>query len=824
MKRSQATDKNEEFSIGKVEPRQIIDEVHESYLDYAMSVIVQRALPDVRDGLKPVQRRILYAMWDLGLKASAKFRKSATVVGEVLGKYHPHGDQAVYDALVRMAQDFSMRYPLVSGQGNFGSMDGDSAAAMRYTEVKLAHLAEESLFDIDKETIPFIDNYDGSHKEPSVLPAKVPNLLLNGTLGIAVGMATSIPPHNLKEICSAIVALIENPDATIDDLLEHVKGPDFPTGGIIYNWNDIRQAYSTGRGGIIVRGKADIEEEKGNYTIIISEIPYQVNKATLIEKIAMLVKEKKIEGIKDLRDESDQDGVRVVVELKKDAYPQKILNQLFKFTQLQETFHLNTLALIDGLQPRVLTLKMILEEYVKHRQVIVRKRSEYDLKKAKERAHILEGLSIALIHIDAIIKTIKQSEDRDDAKNNLIKKFKLSDLQSIAILEMRLAQLANLERIKVEQELEEKKKLIAELEAMLNSPKKILGVIRDEVEDLSKRYGDERRTTLVKGALGEFSQEDLIPNEKTIIMLTRDGYLKRIPPDTFKTQSRGGKGVIGLTTKEEDSVEFLLSTTTHSDLLFFTTKGKVFQLKAYDVPVASRVAKGQSVANFLQTAQGESISALLPLDTLVSQKYLVMVTNNGVIKKVAIEDLAKVRRSGLIAITLHDDDELKWVKPTTGKDEMMLVSRMGQAIHFKEELVRAMGRGAAGVKGMELEKDDKIVGMEVIRSGVQAHALVVSENGYAKRTSIKEYKIQGRGGKGIKTMEVTKKTGELVGMIVLDVQGKEEGPADLLVISSGGQVIRLPIKSISVLGRATQGVRVMRFKEENDKVSSITVI
>jgi len=620
-----------------IEPREIVQEMRESYLDYAMSVIVARALPDVRDGLKPVHRRILYAMWDIGLKPSAKFRKSATVVGEVLGKYHPHGDAAVYDSMVRLAQDFSMRYPLVHGQGNFGSMDGDSAAAMRYTEAKLDSISEQMLSDLDKDTVNFIPNYDGSQKEPLVLPAKLPNLLLNGSLGIAVGMATSIPPHNLSEVIDGICHLIDHPTADLDALMTHIKGPDFPTGASIFNLQDIKQAYATGKGSIVMRADTEILEVKNGFQIIISSVPYQVNKSALIERMAELVKDKKIEGIKDIRDESAKGEVRVVIELKKDTYPKKILNQLYKQTALQGSFHVNMLALVDGIQPRVLTLKMILEEYIKHQQEIITRRTKFDLDKAKARAHILEGLMLALNKIDAVIKTIKESKDREQAKLNLMHKFKLSELQAIAILEMRLQQLANLERLKIENELKEKLALIKELESILKSPQKILSIIKNELKTIKEKFGDERRTKIFKNAVDKFSQEDLIPDESVIVLITKDGYIKRLPPDTFKTQARGGKGVAGVTTKEEDTVESLFATTTHKDLLFFTTRGRVFQLKAYEIPVASRTSKGQAVVNFLQLAPGEKVSSVLSLADLNNYKFLVMSTRNGTIKKVALE-------------------------------------------------------------------------------------------------------------------------------------------------------------------------------------------
>ena len=813
------------FDLGNVSDRSIVTEVQESYLDYAMSVIISRALPDVRDGLKPVHRRILYAMWDVGLRATGRFRKSAFVVGETMAKYHPHGDSAIYDTMARMAQEFSLRYPMVHGQGNFGSIDGDSPAAMRYTEAKLSKVAEELLYDIDRETVDFMPNYDGVHKEPRVLPGKFPFLLCNGTLGIAVGMATSIPPHNLSEICDATAHLIDNPDCTIEDLMEFVKGPDFPTGGTAYNVRDIATAYSTGRGGIVVRAKADIEEMKGDlYRIIVTEIPYMVNKATLIEKIAELVQDKKIDGIKDLRDESNKDGIRMVIELKRDAYPKKVLNRLYQMTQLQETFHVNMLAIVDGIQPRVLTLKSILEEYVKHRQSVVRRRTEFDLRKARAREHILEGLHIALLHIDEIIKTIKASADRDAARGALMKKFKLSEIQANAILEMRLQSLANLERLKVEMDLKETQALIKALEAVLSSAKKILSIVKDEVTELKTKFGDERRTAIVKSGAKEFTTEDLIPNEDTVVIITRDGYIKRMPPDTFKTQSRGGKGVIGLTTKEEDVVDMLFSTTTHADVMFFTTRGRAFQLKTYDVPVASRTSKGQALVNFLQLSPGEKVSATLPMEDMKDFKYFVMSTQQGTMKKTEISEFTNVRRSGLIALKIHSGDTLSWVRPSTGKDDITIVTEQGQSIRFNEKNLRGMGRNAAGVRGIKLHKGDAVIGMDVVSTSLVEKGVLeiftVAENGLGKRTKIKEYKVQGRGGSGIKTMEVTKKTGRVVAAMV--VNATQEG--DVMIVSVNGQIIRLPFGSIPTIGRATQGVRVMRFKEEGDKVANVTMI
>jgi DNA gyrase subunit A len=810
---------------GTVEEQPIVEEMSKSYLDYAMSVIVSRALPDVRDGLKPVHRRILYAMWSVGLRASGKFRKSATVVGEVLGKYHPHGDSAVYDSMVRLAQDFSMRYPLVRGQGNFGSMDGDHAAAMRYTEAKLSAISEEMLFDIEKDTIDFIPNFDGSHKEPRVLPAKLPNLLLNGTMGIAVGMATNIPPHNLRELAGAIDHLIQNPEASVEDLMQFVKGPDFPTGGIIYDQKEILTAYATGKGGVVLRGVAEITEMKsGGFQIIISEIPYQVNKADLVEKIADLVKDKKLDGIKALRDESDKDGVRIVIELKKDSYPKKILNSLYKNTNLQTTFHFNMLALVDGIQPRILTLKMILEEYIKHREEVVRRRTLFDLNKAKDRAHILEGLMIALKNIDEVIKTIKASKDKEVARLNLIKKFKLSEKQAVAILEMRLQNLANLEQQKIDDELKEKTKLIKELEAILKSVVRMRAIVKDELLALTEKYGDERKTQVVVHGVKDFSVEDLVPNEETVVLMTRDGYIKRLEPDTFKVQARGGKGVMGLTTKEEDTVQFMFTSMTHNDILFFTTKGRVFQLKVYEIPQTSRIAKGTPVVNFLQLLGDEQVASILPLDKAVFSKYLFFATEKGLVKKVELEAFKNVRRSGLIAIKINNDDKLIWVKPTSGSDHVQLVSSQGQAIRFQEDDVREMGRGAAGVHGIRLHKDDSVIGMGIAKTDKERkrhyQILTIMANGYGKRTDFSAYKVQGRGGSGIKTAKVTDKTGAITNAFLVNADSMED--KDLIVISEKGQVIRTPFKSVSVLGRDTQGVRVMRFKEEGDSVVGVT--
>ena len=810
---------------GSVLVQPIVDEMRQSYLDYAMSVIVSRALPDVRDGLKPVHRRILYAMWSLGLRSSSKFRKSATVVGEVLGKYHPHGDSAVYDAMTRLAQDFSMRYPLVKGQGNFGSVDGDRPAAMRYTEAKLSAIAEEMLIDLDKDTVGMIPNFDGSLTEPQILPAKIPNLLLSGCMGIAVGMATNIPPHNLREVVAAILKLIDHPEATIEELMECIKGPDFPTGGLIYNQEDILRAYTTGHGGIVMRGRAEIvDNSAGNSQIIISEIPYQVNKAILVEKIADLVKDKKIEGVKDLRDESDKDGIRIVLDLRRDSYPKKILNVLYKHTSLQETFNVNMLALVDGLQPRILNLKTILEEFIKHRQEIIRRRTIYDLNKAKERAHILEGLIMALARIDEVIATIKASKDKDQARVNLMKQFKLSERQAIAILEMKLQTLANLERLKVETELKEKLKIITELEQILASDTLVFNIIKQECQDIAEKYGDDRRTTIVNQSITNFKAEDLIPNEEVMVIMTRDGYIKRLPGNTFKVQGRGGKGVLGLTTKEADTVQFLFTTMTHGDLLFFTSRGRVFELKAYELPLASRTSKGQAIVNFLQLANDEQVTAILPLDKMGDKEFLFFATRKGLIKRVSINAFANVRRTGLLAIKLKPDDQLIWVKPTTGNDQIQMITAAGQAVRFKETDVRDMGRAASGVIGMRLKKGDRVVGMGVIKTDPEKikdyQVLSVTAYGYGKRTNLSQYKIQNRGGFGIKTAKLTKKTGEIVNSFI--VNKKTMADKDLIVMSINGQVIRIPFSSVKVSGRATQGVHLMRFKEDNDQVVGIT--
>ena len=803
--------------IGYIKARDINDEMRESYLDYAMSVIVARALPDVRDGLKPVHRRVLYAMDKLGLRSGSRYRKSATVVGEVLGKYHPHGDVAVYDSMVRLAQSWTMRYQLVDGQGNFGSMDGDSAAAMRYTEAKLAKISEEMLADIDKDTVDFVPNYDGSQKEPQVLPAKVPNLLLNGQIGIAVGMATAIPPHNLGELVDATIELIDNPDVTVEDLMEHVKGPDFPTGGIIYNIDEIKAAYSTGRGKIVMRGVAVIEEGKrDDFKIVISELPYQVNKASFIEKIADLVKEKKILGISDLRDESDRKGVRVVVDIKRDAHPNKILNQLFKMTQLQGAFHVNMIALVDGIQPKVLSLKKVLEEFIKHRFTVVTRRTEFELAKAKARAHILEGLLIALKNINEVIEKIKKSKDKEVAKVNLIQQFKLTEIQAQAILDMRLQTLAGLERQKIQDEYDELQKLIAKLEDLLSHPKKIYSIIKDELAEIKDKYGDERRTKVVHTGIGDFSDKDLIPNEEVIVTMTKGNYIKKIPVTTYRVQHRGGKGVVGMKTKEEDLVTHMIFTKNHDNILFFTNKGRVFQTPAYELPSASRIAKGQPIVNVLQLAPEETVTAIINVPDEKEGKYLMMATKKGTVKKTPLENFLNIRKTGIIAIGLDKKDELKWVKMTDGASDIILATKNSLAIRFNEKDVRPMGRAARGVRGIRLKSDDEVVGMDPIVPG--GELLVVMENGYGKRTKLEQFTSHRRGGVGIKAGVVTKKTGKTVDVrVIVDDKG------DLVIVSAQGVIIRTPLDKVSKIGRATQGVRIMKL-DDSDKVASVACI
>jgi len=833
MAKDKSEAKKTNTNIGTLKPREITEEMKESYLDYAMSVIVARALPDVRDGLKPVHRRILYTMLEEGLRHNAKFRKSATVVGSCLGRYHPHGDMAVYDSLVRMAQDFSLRYPLIKGQGNFGSIDGDPPAAQRYTECRLSKIGEETLKDIEKGTVDFIPNYDGTRKEPTVLPSPTPQLLLNGSLGIAVGMATNIPTHNLSEVCDAAVYLIDHPKTTTEELFQFVKGPDFPTGGIIYDQKQIIQAYSQGNGPIVTRGKAEVmeQEKTGRTRIIISEIPFQVSKSSLVEQFANLVQDKKIEGIKDIRDESDKDGMRIVIDLQKDAHPQKILNRLYKFSDLQKTFHLNMLALVDGIQPRVLNLAEMLEYFLLHRKEVVTKRTKYDLERFKERAHILEGLDKCLSNIDAVIKTIKNSANREEAEKNLIKRFRLTKIQANAILETKLSALAKLERKKIEEELKEIRAKIKELTAILNSPQRIKEVIKKEIKEIKDNFGDERKTKVHVQKLGEIAEEDLIPQEETVLTLTQGGYIKRIDPKTYKLQKRGGKGILGMKTLQDDIVEHFLSAQTHDSLLFFTDLGKAFQTKVYEIPEGTRVAKGRGLLNFLEISTEEKVLSLLALgkeDEAMGTKYLLMVTKDGIIKKTALEEFENVRKSGLIAINLKKGDILRNVRKTTGQDEIILVTKNGLAIRFKEKDLRPMGRSAAGIRGIRLKKGDEVIGADVIRVSkptdsakqkekIKNYLLVVSENGYGKRTDLDEYRLQGRGGTGIKTVQMTPKTGKLVASRVLT---DEE---DLIVISQRGQVIRTEISQISKLSRSTQGVRLMRL-EEGDKIASAACI
>lgn len=793
------------------------DVMEDNYLRYSMSVIVARALPDVRDGLKPVHRRILYTMLEEGIHPGGKYRKSANVTGTVMARYHPHGNVAIYDAMVRLAQDWNMRYPLVDGQGNFGSMDGDPPAAERYTEARMARTAEELLNDIEKETVDFRDTYDGERKEPSVLPAKLPNLLLNGQVGIAVGMATNIPPHNLNEIVDATVHLIDNPDATLDDLTQFVKGPDFPTGGVVYGKESIRTAFATGRGGVVVRGVASIEETKtGQQQIIISEIPYGVNKAGLLEKIADLYKEKKISGIRDLRDETARGTVRVVIDLKKDAYPKKLLNQLYKLTPLQLSIHYNMLALIDGIQPRVLGLQDILSEYIKHRQVVVRRRTEFELKQAKARAHVLEGLKIALDHIDEVIKTIRASQTQEDAQANLIKKFKLSVIQAQAILAMQLRRLAGLERKKVEDELAGLIKLIGKLEVILASEQEILKIIKTELAELKEQFGDERRTKIVASELGKLSDEDLVPDEQVVVTLTSANYIKRTSIADYKRQGRGGKGRRGMATREEDVIEHVVNASTHDFLLFFTNKGRVFRIKTYEVPAVGLNAKGVAIVNLLQLQPEEIVSSVINVSKQSAGGNLLMCTVRGVVKKTPFEQYQNVRTSGLIAINLDKGDELKWIRMTTGEDEVIISTSQGQAIRFHEKDARPMGRVSRGVRGIRLRAGDQVIGMDIVDD--ESYIFVISEFGYGKRTKVSQFTAHKRGGVGIRSAVVNKKTGPLIGVKTL--VGKDQ---EVIIISTGGQTIRLGLKNIPALGRATQGVRIMRLNA-GDSVASLALV
>lgn len=825
------------MNIGKIQPVEITAEMKRSYLDYAMSVIVARALPDVRDGLKPVHRRILYAMHEMSLTHSAKYSKSAKIVGEVMGKYHPHGDMPIYDALVRLAQDFSMRYPLVDGQGNFGSMDGDPPAAMRYTEARLAAITAEMLYDLDKETVNYTPNFDATLKEPLYLPAKLPNLLLMGSEGIAVGMATKIPPHNLGEVVNAVCYMIEKarvpkegkvsnvPKAfdtsniTIDELLEFVKGPDFPTYGAIYDISEIKNVYLTGRGRIIIRGKAEIEDIGGGKSaIIITELPYQVNKAQLVARIADLAKEKKVEGISDLRDESDRHGIRVVVELKRDATPKKILNNLFKHTALQTIFPANIVALVDG-TPQTLNLKSILEEYLKHRFSVIYKRSEFELKQSKARLHILEGLKIAVDNIDAVIKTIRASKTQEDAKMNLMEKFKLTDIQATAILDMQLRRLAALERQKIEDEYEMVKETIAYLENLLANPQKILKVIKDELLNLKEKYNDERRTRVFKSKVGEFSEEDLIPNEPTVITLTTTGYIKRQSLNSFRTQHRGGKGVKGMTTKEEDEIMHIQYAQTHDNILFFTNKGKVYQLRAFEIVESSRTSKGAAIINLLSIEVGEKVESFVVYGKEDKRGYVFLTTRKGTVKKTSLSEFENIRRSGIASIKLDKNDELVWSSLTSGNDDVLIVTKNGKAIRFSEKAARPLGRNTMGVRGIKLTGDDEVIGMDVIEKGQNPNLLTIMERGLGKKTPANHFHKQSRGGQGVKVANVTQKTGKVAFAQVIPQKCEK-----IIVTSKRGQVVKLELSSVPKLSRATQGVILMRFSSQTDSVTSATCI
>ncbi len=816
----------------KIVTTQITKEMKKAYLDYAMSVIVSRALPDVRDGLKPVQRRILYVMYKIGLTSSSHFAKSSRVVGEVLGKYHPHGDSSVYEALVRMAQDFSMRYPLVNGQGNFGSVDGDPAAAMRYTEVKLNKIAEELLIDIDKETVPWENNFDGTLKEPKYLPAKLPNILLMGAEGIAVGMATKIPPHNLGEIVDAIIHLISSAkkteddgslffDSTVDKILEFVKGPDFPTAAIAYGKSDIKQMYVTGRGKILIRAR--IEEEttkKGRQRIIVKELPYQVNKALLIKKIAQLVVNKKITGISDLRDESDREGMRVVIELKRDASYKKVLNNLYKFTNLQTTFPANIVALVDGV-PQTLGIKRILELYIKHRVQIVTKRSEFELKQAKNRAHILEGFLIALDNIDEVVEIIKKSESEQVAKLNLIKRFKFSDAQAQAILDMQLKRLTGLERAKIEQELKKLKEIISYLEGLLADVFKILDVIKKELLELKKKYGDERRTEIMDYKPNLITDEQLIENKEVIIVLTKQGYIKSIPRGTFKVQHRGGKGVIGMTTKNEDNIYLITKAMTHDYALFFTNMGRVFKTRVWEIPQGTRTSKGKAIVNLLTLRPEEKVTSMLTFkEEGIKGKYILMATEKGVVKKTEFAKFANIRSNGLIAIRLDEKDKLLWVKITQGTDNVIMVTEQGKAIVFKEQEIRVMGRSARGVRGIKLNTNDQVTSTNIFSNkDFNKSLLVITQKGVGKRTSLKLFRGQHRGGKGVKVSSLNQKTGPIAISKIVDKDDKT-----IVITSKKGQVVKIPLTSVPPRSRSAKGVIIMRFSNSNDCVTSATVI
>mgnify|MGYP005756281651 FL=1 len=800
---------------GKIIERDIEKEMKTSYIDYAMSVIVSRALPDVRDGLKPVHRRILYAMYEDGITSDKPYRKCANTVGSVLGRYHPHGDSSVYDAMVRMAQDFSMRYPLIDGHGNFGSIDGDGAAAMRYTEARMAKIAEQMLTDIEKNTVDFMPNYDDRLQEPTVLPAKIPTLLINGSSGIAVGMATNIPPHNLTEVINAIVKIIDEDQVSDEDLMQIVKGPDFPTEGIILGREGIKQAYTTGKGKITVRAEAEIEEMSGGkQRIVVRSLPYQVNKAKLIENIASLAKEKRIEGISDLRDESDREHkVRVVIELKRDANAQVVLNQLYKNTQMQDTFGVIMLALVNG-EPKILTLRQCLDYYIDHRKTVILRRTQFDLDKALARAHILEGLKIALDNIDEVINIIRSSYD--DAKERLMERFGLSDIQAQAILDMRLKTLSGLQREKIEEEYEELMKLIAHLRDILNSERLVFEIIKEELLEIKDKYGDERKTKIV-AAEGEIDVEDLIKEEQTVVALTHFGYIKRMPIDTYKSQRRGGKGITGISTREDDFVKQIFTASTHDTILFFSNKGKLYRLRGYEIPEAGRTAKGTAIVNLLRLDNGEKISAVIPISNFAEGKYLLMATKSGLIKKTALGEYHSARKTGLLAITLKEDDELIDVRLTDGEDNVVLVTKRGLSITFNEKDVRPVGRSAQGVIGIRLDDNDDVIGMESIVGGSKSTLLAITENGFGKRTDLEEYRVQNRGGKGVITYKVTPKTGNIVGIRIANSDD------DVMMITDTGTIIRLKVEEISILGRATQGVTLMR-TNDGGKVVSIETI
>ena len=803
-----------EINHGKIQPVRIEDEMQKSYIDYAMSVIVSRALPDVRDGLKPVHRRILYAMHEAGMTANKPYKKSARIVGEVLGKYHPHGDLSVYDATVRLAQDFSTRYMMVDGHGNFGSVDGDSAAAMRYTEVRMSKIAEEMLDDIEKETVDFVPNYDESLQEPSVLPAKVPNLLINGATGIAVGMATNIPPHNLGEVVDGLVKMIDNPEISLDELIETIPGPDFPTGALIMGRDGIRSAYATGRGAVRMRANARVERmSNGKQRILVSEIPYQVNKARLIETIADLVRNKVIEGLTDLRDESDRNGMRIVIEVRRDANPEVLLNQLYKHTQLQDTFGVNMLALVDG-KPRTLGLKQILYHYLEHQKVIIVRRTQFDLKKAQDRAHILEGLRIALDHLDSVINTIREAQTVDIAKTNLMEIFTLSERQAQAILDLRLQRLTGLEREKIDRDYFETMQLIEYLQSVLADEHKVYGIIRENLLEMKKRFGDKRRTQII-GEMQDFSREDLIAEEDIVITITHSGYVKRQPIDTYRSQKRGGRGIQGAGTKEEDFVEHFFTATTHHQVFFFTTRGRVFVIKGYELPEASRTARGTAIINLLSLQPDEKITAVIPIRHITEGLYLFMGTRNGIVKKTDLMEFETVRKNGLIAIVLDDNDELIGVKLTDGNQQIILGTRDGMAINFSEQDVRSMGRSTRGVKGINLQEMDSIVGMDTMDP--KGQVLVVSELGFGKRTSVDQYRMQSRAGKGLINLKVTEKTGAVVGLRVV------RADQDLLLINNDGIIIRMDVEQIRVIGRNTQGVALMR-TEENQRIVALAIV